>query len=305
MNLPGLAGAIRFISLTGATLAIGATMTRGWLPASCSADARLRRTSVAGGLLVLLGGFLELGRIILSLSGGDPTMALSLLPALAKSSTGQIVSLRLLIALLLGTRQAWKIPMKAPEATFWGLLLAGCLAWDGHAIDLTGSREVVALIADTGHILLAASWLGGLLMVTWLNRKVPDAGKFIRQFSRMAGIAMPGAVLTGFANVFLHLPSSGLLELATFTWGRLLLIKMAMVLAILWMALGLRYRTHQVGAECLPQDIRKKLRAEAALGLIVLAVTGWLSQSSPSPHVNQDSMIQGRRSLLLWYLPRL
>lgn len=284
-DLPWLDASLRLISLVGIVLALGGAMAEGWLPSARPQVYRLRDAVVLGCSLLVLGAFVQAGHVLWSLSGGDPRAARAMLAPLVEGATGRTLEARMAVALILGIRAFSRRPLGAAESTLYGILLAACLAWDSHASDLTGQLKLGGLTVDTAHVLLASSWLGALLVIVWLNQTLPDATGLIRQFSRLASVVMPAAVVCGLANVLLHLPAGGISKLAAFDWGRLAILKAILVLGILVLAYGLRRRTRELEADCqsLPGAMRRRIAVEAAIGVVVLGVTGLLSQSDPMP----------------------
>jgi copper transport protein len=142
-----------------------------------------------------------------------------------------------------------------------GLALASGLSLSGHS---SATRAESA--ADWLHLCAAILWIGGLVQLALVRR---DAVAF-RRFSRLATGCV--AVLVG-AGVFLsveRLPQ--LHDLWTSSYGRILLVKLALVaVALSWGALH-RFLGH---------GVRGSLWAESAVAMAVLLVAAILVDSKP------------------------
>ncbi|MBU6428072.1 MAG: CopD family protein, partial [Cyanobacteria bacterium REEB65] len=292
----GFGAAIRILTLVGAILAIGGVATQGWLTAARPARGHLRRATVAGAVCMVLGTLLQFARILSSLSGGDFAIAASISRILVTSPTGMLLGARILLAVVLCLRQAWRREIASQEATLWALALALSLAGDSHAADLVGIYRAVALAADSAHILLAASWLGGLIMLVTIHRQVENAKELVRQFSRIATFVIPGLVLAGLVNVYLHLPRAGVLGLLGFAWGRLVLVKIAVVTGIVVLAAASRRQTALLAEPNWSGALLRRIAGEVVLGLLVLGLSGLLSQSDPMPPLPAGGGMSGLAS---------
>jgi len=104
-------------------------------------------------------------------------------------------------------------------------------AFTGHT--RTMSPAVVGLLADLAHLVAAAVWMGGLAsLVGCLARRraaddVVGAADAVARFSGLAGAALIGVVVTGGAMAAIEVGGIG--ALTTTTYGRLLMVKVALV----------------------------------------------------------------------------
>jgi copper transport protein len=123
----------------------------------------------------------------------------------------------------------------AGAAVGLGVLLAATPAVSGHARVEGG----LAVASDWVHVLAASAWAGGLaflLLALWRARDArwPLAARAVPRFSALAVVAVGTLLVAGVLNGFLELRTwSGLWET---TYGRLLLVKVGLVLPVL--ALG-------------------------------------------------------------------
>ena len=165
-----------------------------------------------------------------------------------------------------------------------GVLLAVSMALSGHAASSPRLTEL-AVVADTMHIIGAGGWLGSLLIV--LAAGIPAALR-LPDDQRMAGVAglvsaysptalfFAGATaVTGVFAAWLHL---GVVPaLWESNYGRTLLVK----LAVLSLVAGtgaynwLRVKP-ALGRTAGVQHLRRSMKIELAVGLVVLLVTAVL-----------------------------
>ena len=144
--------------------------------------------------------------------------------------------------LLFGGERTWHRAF--PQRTWATLLTAAALftfAASSHAAAASGSGWAVA--ADFAHLVAAAVWAGGLIFLALLlfqlhhQRTLPDPDWMVlllTRYSLSAQIAVFILALTGLFGSFVQLPDAS--SLFTTTYGRVLLIKLVIVAAILALA---------------------------------------------------------------------
>jgi len=249
-----------------------------------------RQALVVSGLLVLLTSRPRAGR-------GPLILAVAYL-------TGLIVALRgevLLLAFTLGFSGlglAWGLGRGAFGARHRGwealiLLAAPALfsfSASSHAAAAPGSAW--AILGDYLHLLAASAWVGGLLLLPWLmwlTRRTragsaPQLGPLVRRFSHLAGFAVFLLAFTGLFNSLVEFPD--LESVVNTTYGRVLLIKLALTAA----ALGLACLNNRLVRGWAPQDgeadrartLNRRAAVEAALTLGVMISVAVLVQT-PAP----------------------
>ncbi len=143
-------------------------------------------------------------------------------------------------------------------------------AWWGHAGASSGG--MLTVVNDWAHVLGATAWVGGLAVLALVVLKAgsPDTFGPARRFSQMAGWALAVVVVTGLLNSLTHLGS--LENLSTTGWGRLVVLKMAILIGIV----GLGWLNRRL---CLPRLVgggvsaRRRFRrmAVAEVGVMLLA----------------------------------
>jgi len=209
---------------------------------------------------------------VLVVAGGPPEPARA--PAAAPAAP----------ALLTPKLAALAIPL-------FGLALLPSLG--GH----TSVQKPVAVLlpANIVHVLAMSAWLGGVAVLVFALRAAtaelePDArtpllARVVGRFSVLATIALPLLLLSGVVQSIVEVGSFGALLDSAF--GRAVLIKIVVALAIV--ALGYVNRQRLLPAlrrATTPGRtgvlLRRTLRAELALGVMAIAVTGALSSYAPS-----------------------
>jgi copper transport protein len=157
-------------------------------------------------------------------------------------------------------------------------LALASLPLTGHAV---GSASAMAALA--AHGLGAAFWLGSLAALLALLRR-GGASAALRRFSGLGVIAVALILACGVVLAVLRLDSLDALWNAAY--GRLILVKMALLAALIALALVNRYRllpALERGAETAERSLRRTLLAELGLLAAVIAVTAALVQTAPRP----------------------
>lgn len=160
------------------------------------------------------------------------------------------------------------------------------LANTGHAAMHDGVTGLFARINYAVHLLCAAAWFGGLLPVLYCMRlvnahhRMQAIGSLMR-FSRYGHLAVAGVLISGIINALL-------IQGVTLPWqslyGRLLLVKCALVLLMVAIALINRYvlvprfRIHEAKSRAV---FIRMTQAEVVLGIVVLATVSLFATLEP------------------------
>jgi copper transport protein len=167
----------------------------------------------------------------------------------------------------------------------------------GHA----GSQHPVALLlpADTIHVLGMGTWLGGLVVllaaVPAATRRLPEGERSrllagaVGRFSTLALVAVGAILLTGIVQSVVHVRTpANLVETA---FGRAVLIKALLFAGLVALAAVNRRRSvpglRRAAAGGEPpgragRTLRRAVRGEVALAVVVLGVTAALVSYAPS-----------------------
>ena len=185
--------------------------------------------------------------------------------------------------------ERFRLNLGQETVAFVGVLaVAASFMFDGHTASV--EPAVVAKGASFIHVLAAGVWFGGLVvMATTLTRRwrsgIPlDAAPMAIRFSRAAAVALAVAAAAGIALTGTILDSPG--DLLSSTWGRVLLAKVALVVAV---AAAGGYNHFKI-VPAFDEDatnpqtserLRKVVRLEAELLIVVVALTAILVGAAP------------------------
>ena len=199
-----------------------------------------------------------------------------------------------LSALLLGGSQTWHRAF--PQRTWATLLTAAALftfAASSHAAAASGSGWAVA--ADFVHLVAAAVWAGGLiflaLLLLQLHRRgtLPDPGSMVlllTRYSLSAQIAVFILALTGLFGSFVQLPDAP--SLFTTTYGRVLILKLMIVAAILALAYfnnrAVKRARDTVASASELSRFTRRVAAEAGMSALLFISVAVLVQT-PTPNL--------------------
>ena len=294
-----------------------------------ASDERLRptlRAAAAVGALATVAGMGIQGADVAGLGLAHALSVRSALDTL-DTSYGQAAVARLVLLALLAGLLAVATPVRVRTARWQGAALAASagtlltLSLAGHA--RTGRWVGLALPLDLVHLGAAATWIGGLAVLTFVVLPRDDAGSsapVVSRFSGVAAVAVVAVVATGVVQGFRQLGSiDGLRDTS---YGRLLVIKVVLVAVVVVLGAlsrSLLRRQLEVEAPVLvgtdgasteaeaddegwvppdPAELRRSLRrsvgAEAVLAVVVLAVTSLLVASDPARTLEREGFSAGK-----------
>lgn len=155
------------------------------------------------------------------------------------------------------------------------VLLLGTKATSGHA---AATEPVwVSIAFDFVHLLMAAVWSGGLLIVLLLWRKSREQLRaFLPVFSRFAWISIVVLAISGFLLTLLMLPGPAYLLYSS--WGIALLVKVGAVLLIIPVAGMIRRQMKRRGVPA-----GKLVATDFSLALVIVVLAAVLSGLNPVP----------------------
>lgn len=255
----------------------------------------------------VLSGIAWLLFLVAKISGSSLTQAISTgvtSTFLARTQFGHDWDTRLVLAVLLAVallrfrRTAGWRPAEAfiAAALAMGFLVA--LAWSGHGGATPGVRGEIHVTADVLHLAAAGAWIGGLLplglLLSGVERMPAQAGISVAhdaasRFSTLGIAAVAVLIITGLVNTWVLVGSvAALVELQ---YGRLLLLKIALFLAMVVVAAANRIQltprltaaaagSSQASLNAL-RRLKRNCFVETALGLAILILVGALGSMSP------------------------
>ena len=267
----------RFVSLLGLVLLAGSGL---WAVQRGGVLLALRRVRVllVTGAVALVGG--SIASLLLFAEQVGRGVGASL-----DATTGRMLLVRSVAAVVLAAlavgalrrdgdlrREDW---WRLAVVLATGAVLLGFSA-AGHASALDPRWVWVAL--DMVHLAGAALWLGGVLLLAPLPATalaMPDTELVARRFSSVVTVAVPVVVATGVAQT-LRL-GGGTDDITATNWGRLLLVKITIVVAVLGLAGAARWLLAREGAA----SLRRTMVVEAVAGLVVLGLVAALVGQGP------------------------
>lgn len=155
----------------------------------------------------------------------------------------------------------------------------------------------IMLLADLGHLVTGAFWVGGIIgllcVLAAVRPETSDAEpgvhvhaviEVVARFSRYALISVIVLAISGVVMAFLIVGSWG--ALFGSDYGRILLIKLGVVAAVIVLAAWNRLHvlpriSNQPGEKQQWASLRRTLFGEAVLLSVVIVVTGFLTNTSP------------------------
>ncbi len=269
--------AARAIAFLGLALAIGGACVLLLLWPEGPRSPRGRRFLWTG-IGMLAGGTFA----VLLLQGPYATGSLSLSFTLS-TRFGQALLLRLLLigAFAFLVARALQRPSRALTIAASTCAVGLLLTWTFTDHSRTGIQTWLGVPAATVHLLAMALWFGGLtlLLVCVLGRTQTTLEPVLPRFSRLALVCFAALGVTG---VYLAWRQSGALAALPATdFGKLLLIKSAIVLLIVALASVSRRVVARMTGD-VGRRLRRTVIAEVVLGVLVLAVTAVLVNAEPA-----------------------
>ncbi|GAA4157092.1 copper resistance protein CopC [Gryllotalpicola daejeonensis] len=183
-------------------------------------------------------------------------------------------------------------PRRAARAVFTGasLVAVGTVVVNGHG----GSHAWWYFASTALHAISAVAWLGGLTVLGWLllrGRLSADRLGRMPHWSLYAGVSVATLALSGVVQGLVEVRYPG--ALVTTQYGWILLIKLALVAAVLAVAIGgHRWVRRESRAAAASRDarpapgrtarLRNRVRWEAAVAASVVIVSGVLSSITPA-----------------------
>jgi copper transport protein len=176
-------------------------------------------------------------------------------------------------------------------------VIVGSLPYAGHAD--TQSPQEVLVPADIVHVLAAGAWLGGLVLLLvafWPRRAGAVAGgaaEATARFSRLALPAIVALVAAGAVQAWFHLGSVGAFFDTTYGWA--LVAKIALLGVVVVLAYGNRRRVARLGDGGSPRvaaALRRSMRSEVALAVLVLGATATLVRAAPPATIASGPVIR-------------
>jgi putative copper export protein/mono/diheme cytochrome c family protein len=156
----------------------------------------------------------------------------------------------------------------------------------GHGLSMQGGQRVLLVGAEVLHILSAGAWLGGLVPLLLLVRRLApsDSVRAVNRFSTLGLACVTALGITSLLQAWLLV--GGLPGLIGTDYGRLALAKLGLFLVLLLLAalnrFHLRPRLLQGDGKPARRRLAQSIIIEAALGFAVLLLAGMLLMLAPA-----------------------
>jgi putative copper export protein len=304
--------------------AVGGLVIERILPEELAAARTRLRLMITTGLAVLL--LATLAEIIVRTQEmSTATLGASIIVApsvMGRTHIGQILAVRLAVVALGLVLSFLRVVAARALVLLTSVAVAATLSLAGHAADW--GDLTLSVVVDCAHALAASVWIGGLIALSLgVLRRGTSAPRepvavVASRFSRLAGFCLLAVVVTGAYNAWAQL--GGFSRLWTTSYGRVLILKLLLVAALVWLGAVNRYALlprlaparapHGVGARLFriarlafrrrsreasapsarssaaPAAAQSRLAAfvgvEALIGLGVFACTALLGELTPS-----------------------
>ena len=150
-----------------------------------------------------------------------------------------------------------------------------------------GSLAFLGVIASIVHVLAMAVWFGAVVLLARVVLAGPgeeDLVHAVRGFGRISNPAIIATVVSGLVQVYRQVSASDLFSTGH---GRVFLLKTVAVAAMLFVGMTARQiavakltRASELSIKTADR-LRRAFGTEAAIGLVVVALTGWLLALNP------------------------
>jgi copper transport protein len=171
---------------------------------------------------------------------------------------------------------------KADLALLGVLGVAALATWPLTGHPTASPVAGVSVVVDAIHLAAMSVWLGGLVMlVAFLlpRANAGELGAILPIWSRWAATAVGALILAGTVSALIEVASfHGLVDS---TYGRLILVKVALAACVLGVAAWSRRLVRSRIGEESPQRLRRPVFLELGVTAVILGVTASLVQISP------------------------
>lgn len=288
-----------WLTLLGIMGVLGLLVTFSWVVGGSSAEAEIGQWSRVWRIirwLIIVGVGVAVAGSLVDLIDQTLTVTSSLSltnvsDLIRTSNFGQLWLARVagLGIVLLGTillTRAEKIPQPFDRRllTFFALLPIAAFALNSHAAAI-GEGRLAAIVADFAHIVGGGVWIGGLIAIGALLISLRKVGSDDRRSAladalpRFSTLFIASVIIIVVSGIYASWLQVGNLTALTETdYGKLLVLKVLLVLVMA--ALGaynlLRVEPRLRQQSSRVQHLRRTVRTEVAIGVIVLLITGLL-----------------------------
>ncbi|WP_433531762.1 copper resistance CopC/CopD family protein [Micromonospora sp. CA-263727] len=205
-----------------------------------------------------------------------------------------LVRLGLLAAAAFLLRPLLAGPVGRTDLVILGVLGGGALVtWPLAGHPAASPAPAVSVVVDAVHLGSMAVWLGGLVMLAVFLLPRADErelGAILPIWSRWAALAVSALLLAGIVQALIEVATPA--ALVNTGYGRLVLAKTGLFVAVIAVAAYSRYLVRKRIAASRPAPVRRAIWAELAITAIVLGVSATLVQTTPARTAAADVAAQ-------------
>lgn len=173
-----------------------------------------------------------------------------------------------------------------PTSAMWAWVVPGVAVISVALSRDDGSLAAIGFLVGALHALAAAVWVGGVALVARVVLAGPGDDDLVQATRTFSRVSIPAIALTCLTGVVQMVRLDGG-ELFTSGHGRVVLLKVIAVAVMVAVALAVRQqvgmrlaRAHELSA-AMADRFRRAFGAEATVGVVVLAFSGWLLALTP------------------------
>jgi len=292
--------ASRAVHFAAAVLMVGAPLFRlAVAPDGWRGDPGGRAIEIAAAVAALVSGLGWFAGVAATMAGSwaDAITPDTLWAVSFETRFGHLWIARLVLLAALMTVQAIAkaSPLRDAALLTLAAAFAASLVGVGHGLTGAGHGPEVARIhtaADIVHLLCAATWLGALVGLGRLIHRVligketlDVVREALRRFSLIGYWAVALVLVTGCINALVMVP--GPASLIGSDYGRALLVKLALVVVLVAIAIGNRValtpRIMAADQSVAVRNLWRSVLVEQGVGLAVLTAVAWLGTIHPVP----------------------
>jgi copper transport protein len=270
---------IGLVALVGAAV-LGAAVVR-------SSPREIRFVAWIGVAAALLGA-------VLQFEGQRRSAASSITDFLA-TGVGRAAFWRLAGPLAAGVGLFLSRNRRVARESLWFAVAGGLVAMAAHIEAGHAGAEEQSRWLEIGvqllHFAAVAIWIGGLAALLAALSELGDRRRFVvRRFSTLAGITLAVVAVTGVVRAITALDSWS--ELVDSSYGRLVLVKIALLLGLTSLGAVNRYRNVR-RADPNVSGLRRVSRIELGVAVVTLSIAALLASTSPPSDVAEAAAPSG------------
>ena len=274
----------RLLALIGLIVVLGGGALAIQTPGDESEGSPNRTLLWMAWIFLLVGSLGSFGLYGAKVVAGSPSDAIkpSVWGKVVGSHTGSVLLVRIVLVLAIG---GLLLAFARRAGDMWrgaALALSTALVLTYSSIGHANAQDPAALwiAIDAVHLTAIALWIGGLLMLAfgtsaWLTD--PATEPIVRRFGATALVAVPVIVATGVAQTMKL--AGNLDDVASTSWGRTLLVKVAVVTVLVAIGGVSQWMLRNEG----PSALKRIVLVEALIGIAVLGLAAALVTLPPQP----------------------